>query len=71
MTDILAIVKARLQRDPGSSTAEWQLVESLLNEYESQQETILRWVYAELPGYVGTRVQAGRLISRPLGRCAG
>ncbi len=62
MSDMRAILKARFQLDPGSSAAEWQLVENLLAEYPVERDTILRWVYAELPGYVWTRMQAGELF---------
>ncbi len=62
MSDMLAILRARFQHDPGSSTAQWQLVENILAEYPAERDTILRWVYAELPGYVWTRMQAGEFF---------
>lgn len=52
-------IEAQLQRDWGSPEAEWDVINTLLKQSESEADTILRWVFAQYKGYTDTRARAG------------
>ncbi len=51
--------KALLQVDHGRPSTEWHLLEELLESAGPQADDVKRWVFAESPGFVETRVRIG------------
>lgn len=66
MNKILEELKQELQAtaDYGLWEREWAIVEKALERTPSFTNQILEWVFAELNGYVDTRVRAGRELCK-------
>ncbi len=59
MSASLKDIEEQLQRDRGSPEAEWDVINTLLKQSESEADTILKWVFAQYKGYTETRARAG------------
>ncbi len=59
MSNSLKNIESQLQHDLGSPEAEWDVINTLLKQSESEADTILKWVFEQYKGYTDTRARAG------------